>query len=120
MEKIAPWQPADDAVLMATEPGRATVTVPPAAIAVDRPVWLVKVTPVVVQELCPLSAVMVPLAVTLIRVTAKEFGLVIFTMASPEPPGSSGVVGAVVAETRVTACKVPVLARPAALPELVK
>ena len=71
MEKVAPWQPFEDDVLIVTAPARSILS--PLALAgmlVAKPVWGVKVTPVVVQPVWPASAVMVPWAVTLRSVTA--------------------------------------------------
>jgi hypothetical protein len=71
MEKVAPWQPFDDEVPIVTAPVRSILS--PLALAgmvVVRPVWGVKVTPVVVQPVWPASGVTVPLPVTLRRVTA--------------------------------------------------
>ena len=57
---------------------------------------------------------------TLTKVTAKPLGLVTFRVTSPEPPGSSGVVGLTVVDEMVTVCMDPTLAEPVPRPELVK
>jgi hypothetical protein len=49
IEKVAPWQPFEDAVLIEAAPGRCTRVVEEAAIVVFRAVCPVKLTPVVVQ-----------------------------------------------------------------------
>jgi len=55
MEKVAPWQPGEEAVLMAAAPGRSIAVVLSGWMTVLRLVWLVNVTPVVVQPGWPLS-----------------------------------------------------------------
>jgi hypothetical protein len=103
MEKVAPWQPGEDAELMEAAPGRSIDEVVAGWMTALRPVWLVNVTPVVVQPGCPPSAVTVPPEpTTLTTVTATLPGLVTSRVTSPEPPGSSGVLGLTVAEEIVT------------------
>ena len=57
-----PGSPAEDAVLIEAAPGRSIAAVLSAAMLSLRPVWLVNVTPVVVQPGWPLSAVIVAVA----------------------------------------------------------
>ncbi len=88
MEKVAPWQPLDDEELMDTAPGRWTwKLLVLAGMVVESPVWLEKVTPVVVQLECPASGEIVPLPATLTSVTAYAFGLFTLRLTSPVPPG---------------------------------
>src|SRR3954453_23862589 len=92
MVKVAPWQAFSEALDIDAAPVRVTVEELLAA-TFQVPVWLAKVTPVVVQPLWPASAVIEPAPLLmLVTLTAYGFGLLIVTFTSPDPPGYSWAV----------------------------
>src|SRR5437660_935345 len=89
---VAPWHAFSEAFDMLAAPVSvvwSTPSTPPlfAGTLSERLLWFVNVTPVVVHPEWPASAVIVPLPVTAVTVTAYGFGLSILTRTSPETPG---------------------------------
>ena len=123
MLKVAPWHPLTEADVIEAAPGSRTKVVVEAGIAMERPVWFVKLTPelVAVHPLPPVTVIAPPVATTLTRWTWKVFGLWTLTMTSPVDPGRSEVLGvSLVMAATVTICIVPVLPAPVPEPWLVK
>src|SRR4051794_4640850 len=117
MVNVAPWQPLDEVLSIATAPFSVFCTVPStpafwAGTLMVSPVWLLNETPVVVQDPWPPSGAMlalVPLSATAVTVTGKGFGLLILISASPVAPGYSVAVVLADTSTVVNACEVVAL-----------
>jgi hypothetical protein len=68
MEKVAPWQPLEDDVLMEAAPGRSMRSLPGLTVILGLD-GAMKLTPVVVHIPIPPDAVIVPFGATEVRVT---------------------------------------------------
>src|SRR5919198_3608191 len=95
MVNVAPWHASKEAFDIAAAPVSVACVVPLtppllAGTSMDRPVWLLNDTPVVVQPEWLASAVMsalVPFSDTPVTLTANGFGLLTLISTSPVTPG---------------------------------